>query len=397
MTTMVAAVALLSCALGVTVGLATSSPSVELYAPATVQTAAARPLALTPSNSAPRAPVYQTAFNPEEAQYSDEVTEESQYMYNEVPQTNGVNWVAASLFAASAAAAAAFFTMKKQVASGYEAIREDPEAVFTSAGKAFGLAATSAVLAGSANAASLTYAEKYSLSYTEMKGSGLSNTCPVLATSTGSKLDLRAGKYKFDNMCLEPSSFMVRVPSPDKTPTDFQKSKLMTRLTYTLDGIRGDIEVDGSGTWTMKELDGIDYAATTVKLGGGQLVPFLFTVKDFEVKGDGQQFIGQFNVPSYRGSTFLDPKGRGGATGYDYAIALPGGGAGDSEELQGENTKNMAPKIGTVAFKIAKVNAETGEVAGVFESIQPSDDDMGAKTAKDLKISGVWYAQITPA
>jgi len=31
-------------------------------------------------------------------------------------------------------------------------------------------------------------------------------------------------------------------------------------------------------------------------------------------KGDAGQFLGQFDVPSYRGATFLDPKGRGGAT-----------------------------------------------------------------------------------
>ncbi|MGV7354945.1 photosystem II manganese-stabilizing polypeptide [Mycobacterium kansasii] len=31
---------------------------------------------------------------------------------------------------------------------------------------------------------------------------------------------------------------------------------------------------------------------------------------------------------------------------------------------------------------------------GVFQSLQPSDTDLGAKTPKDVKIEGVWYAQL---
>jgi photosystem II oxygen-evolving enhancer protein 1 len=38
--------------------------------------------------------------------------------------------------------------------------------------------------------------------------------------------------------------------------------------------------------------------------------------------------------------------------------------------------------------------ARTGEVVGVFESIQPSYIDLGAKFLKDVKIQGVWYAQL---
>lgn len=41
------------------------------------------------------------------------------------------------------------------------------------------------------------------------------------------------------------------------------------------------------------------------------------------LQGNADGFGGEFLVPSYRGSTFLDPKGRGAATGYDNAVALP--------------------------------------------------------------------------
>ena len=36
-----------------------------------------------------------------------------------------------------------------------------------------------------------------------------------------------------------------------------------------------------------------------------------------------------------------------------------------------------------------QVDPSTGEIAGVFESIQPSDTDLGAKAPKDVKIAGV--------
>jgi hypothetical protein len=39
-------------------------------------------------------------------------------------------------------------------------------------------------------------------------------------------------------------------------------------------------------------------------------------------------------VPSYCGSSLLDPKGRGGSTGCDNAVALAAGGRGDEEEQE---------------------------------------------------------------
>jgi photosystem II oxygen-evolving enhancer protein 1 len=48
-------------------------------------------------------------------------------------------------------------------------------------------------------------------------------------------------------------------------------------------------------------------------------------------------------------------------------------------------------------FSVAKVDPTTGEIAGVFESIQPGDTDLGAKTPKDIKITGLWYGQLTQA
>ena len=61
-----------------------------------------------------------------------------------------------------------------------------------------------------------------------------------------------------------------------------------------------------------------------------------------------------------------------------------------AEELAKENNKSVAALKGQAVFSIAKVDAVTGEIAGVFESVQPSDTDLGAKAPKDIKITGLW-------
>merc|ERR1712100_578047 len=166
--------------------------------------------------------------------------------------------------------------------------------------------------------------------------------------------------------------------------TTFLDTKLMTRLTYTLDDMSGRMKVGGDGKVSFVEEDGIDYAPTTVQLPGGERVAFLLTVKQLNATGSLENFGGEFNVPSYCGTSFLDPKGRGGSTGYDTAVGLPA--RGDDEELSKENNKNTGSLKGSVVFSTAKVNASTGEIAGLFQSIQPSDTDLGAKVPKDIKI-----------
>jgi photosystem II oxygen-evolving enhancer protein 1 len=45
-------------------------------------------------------------------------------------------------------------------------------------------------------------------------------------------------------------------------------------------------------------------------------------------------------------------------------------------------------------FSITKIDAETGEFAGVFTAIQPSDTDMGSKEPMDVKITGDLYGRL---
>jgi photosystem II oxygen-evolving enhancer protein 1 len=59
--------------------------------------------------------------------------------------------------------------------------------------------------------------------------------------------------------------------------------------------------------------------------------------------------------------------------------------------------KNTAALKGSIVLSTAKVDSATGEIAGVFQSIQPSDTDLGAKPPKDIKITGLWYARLSKA
>merc|ERR1719265_789044 len=215
----------------------------------------------------------------------------------------------------------------------------------------FAAALTASVFACSS--AALTFDELQGLTYLQVKGSGLANTCPVIEGGSTNLRDLPSGEYTFDKFCLEPTSFKVKTESQFKGgESEFLDTKLMTRLTYTLDDMSGKMKVGSDGKVSSVEEDGIDYAPTTVQLPGGERVPFLLTVKQLNASGSLDNFGGEFIVPSYRGSSFLDPKGRGGSTGYDTAMALPA--RGDDESLLKENLKNTAALKGSIVLSTAK-------------------------------------------
>merc|ERR1719410_1473033 len=171
----------------------------------------------------------------------------------------------------------------------------------------------------------LTRSEIDQLSYLQVKGTGLANRCPeVIGEDT---ISPKSGS-KLVDICIEPKAWAVEeeIGKAGKTEKKFVNSKVMTRQTYTLAGVEGNLDSSG-GNIQFTETEGIDYAPTTVQLPGGERVPFLFTVKDLVATGTGDTFKpgfqmgGQFNTPSYRTGLFLDPKGRGGTTGYDMAVA----------------------------------------------------------------------------
>ena len=62
--------------------------------------------------------------------------------------------------------------------------------------------------------------------------------------------------------------------------------------------ISGSFKVDASGNVEFVEEDGIDYAAVTVQLPGGERVPFLFTVKELVVRPTRHLNTPQFQTES---------------------------------------------------------------------------------------------------
>jgi photosystem II oxygen-evolving enhancer protein 1 len=251
-----------------------------------------------------------------------------------------------------------------------------------------------------APAQALTKAEINSLTYLQVKGTGLANRCAeVIGEDT---ITPKTGQ-KIVDMCIEPKAWAVEeeIGKGGKTEKKFVNSKVMTRQTYTLEAIEGNIKIDG-GNIVFTEKDGIDYAATTVQMPGGERVPFLFTVKDLVAKGNGGSFKpgfqmgGDFTTPSYRTGLFLDPKGRGGTTGYDMAVALPGLQSGEEgdDELFAENNKTFDVTNGRIEMEVNKVSAEDSEIGGVFVATQLGDTDMGSKVPKKILTKGIFYAKI---
>ncbi|MGF1515174.1 MAG: photosystem II manganese-stabilizing polypeptide [Elainellaceae cyanobacterium] len=240
------------------------------------------------------------------------------------------------------------------------------------------------------------------LTYDDIRNTGLANSCPKLSETSRGSIALDSGKsYSIQELCLEPTAFYIKEePISRRQEAEFIAGRSLTRYTSTLDQVNGDLILDDDGKLTFLEKDGFDFQAITVLLPGGEQIPFLFTIKGLmaqaRVGSEGintsTDFEGEYKVPSYRTSNFLDPKGRGLATGYDNAIALPA--KGDSEELLKENVKRFDLGNGKISLQVSKVNSSTGEIAGVFESDQPSDTDMGADEPSEVKIQGVFYGRV---
>jgi photosystem II oxygen-evolving enhancer protein 1 len=252
---------------------------------------------------------------------------------------------------------------------------------------------------GSANA---TSTEK--LTYDQIRNTGLANNCPQLAETTRGSIPLDSGQsYVLTDVCLQPTTFFVKEePANKRQVAEFIPGKLLTRYTSSLDQVRGDLSVGQDGSLTFVEKDGLDFQAITVQLPGGERVPFLFTIKNLVAKtqsgldsiNTSTDFEGEFQVPSYRGAVFLDPKGRGVAAGYDNAVALPS--QADREDLTRTNVKRVETIPGSISLQVAKVDSRTGEIAGTFESEQPSDTDLGAAEPKEVLIRGIFYGRIEP-
>jgi photosystem II oxygen-evolving enhancer protein 1 len=243
------------------------------------------------------------------------------------------------------------------------------------------------------------------LTYDQIRGTGLANKCPQLAeTSRGSIPIDSSQSYTIKELCLEPTSFFIKEePANKRQQAEFVAGKLLTRYTSTIDQVQGNLKINPDNSLTFVETDGLDFQAITVQLPGGERVPFLFTIKNLVAQtqpslssiNTSTDFEGTFKVPSYRGAAFLDPKGRGVVSGYDNAVALPA--QADDEELTRTNVKRAEILNGKISLQVAKIDSSSGEIAGTFESEQPSDTDLGAGEPKEVKIRGLFFARVEPS
>ncbi|MGB0560251.1 MAG: photosystem II manganese-stabilizing polypeptide [Spirulinaceae cyanobacterium] len=243
------------------------------------------------------------------------------------------------------------------------------------------------------------------LTYDDIVNTGLANSCPTVSDEARGSIAIEVGQpYEVSGLCLEPQEYFVKEESTNKRrEAEFVEAKALTRFTSSLDQVSGTLVANAEGVLSFKEEAGIDFQPITVLLPGGEEVPFMFTIKQWDATTDKgfdsintrTDFEGQFYVPSYRGAVFLDPKGRGIASGYDNAVALPAG--ADESELTRANVKRYETGRGEMSLQVTQVDAETGEFGGTFVSIQPSDTDMGAADPEDVKIKGVFYARIAPS
>ena len=246
--------------------------------------------------------------------------------------------------------------------------------------------------------------DKRDLTYDDILNTGIANSCLDIPESSRGSIDIEPGtKYVVKDLCLEPREYFVKEePVNKRQKAEFIEGKLLTRYTSSLEQIRGEILPEEDGSLTFTETDGIDFQAVTVLLPGGEEVPFLFTIKNLiATTKPGQtsinpstDFLGEFRVPSYRGQVFLDPKGRSIASGYDNAVALPA--RADDTDFRRANVKEFVARNGLMKLNVTKVDPDTGEIAGVFVSEQPSATDLGAEEPEEVKVRGKFYARVEP-
>ena len=242
--------------------------------------------------------------------------------------------------------------------------------------------------------------DRASLTYDDIHNTGLANSCPTLPDSARGTISLDpSARYQLREICLHPSEVFVKgEPANKRQEAQFVPAKILTRYTSSLDQVYGDLKLNDDQL-TFTELGGIDFQPVTVLLPGGEEVPFTFSSKELVASADGTalttstDFEGPYRAPSYRTSNFLDPKGRGLTTGYSSAMGLVPAG----DEFTGETVKRYVDGSGTMNLSITKVDPTTGEFAGVFTAIQPSDSDMGTKAVVDVKIVGQLFGRLEQA
>ncbi|NJM00409.1 MAG: photosystem II manganese-stabilizing protein [Synechococcaceae cyanobacterium SM2_3_2] len=235
------------------------------------------------------------------------------------------------------------------------------------------------------------------LTYDQIRNTGKAGLCPTVADSARGRIDIPLGQtVRMTDLCFQPVQLEVE---EEKRNGDKEFVKAIGIMLYaaTIGPVKADLTAVDNTTLRLKVVDGMASQPTTAQMPRRELVPLLFSLKELDAIATGSDhaissstdFEGDFLVPGYRSSSFLDPKGRGSATGYEEAVGLQA--ARDEFEA---TTKTDELSEGHLSLRIARVDPVTGEIAGSFISNQPSSSEQGTLEVHEVRIQGLFYGRV---
>ncbi|GAB4218478.1 MAG: photosystem II manganese-stabilizing polypeptide [Synechococcales cyanobacterium] len=240
--------------------------------------------------------------------------------------------------------------------------------------------------------------QKNLLTYDQVYKTGQAALCPQVADSARGKIDVAPGQVlKLTDICFQPVRIEVEEEKRNGEK-EFLDTKMFIPSGATLGPIKAEVKaVAGTDALEMRVVDGITQQPTTVQLPRRERIALLFSVRNLKAIAKGSStsinpstdFEGEYDVPGYHMSTFLDPKGRGSGTGYEIAVGLQA-----AQDAFDANKKIDEIAQGSLSLRIARVDSRTGELAGSFVSLQPSSTEQGALEPKLVRVQGIFYGRL---
>lgn len=242
-------------------------------------------------------------------------------------------------------------------------------------------------------------AERKTLTYDQIRNTGLAAVCPTVPDEARGRIEVPVGgMVKLKQICFQPVSLEVEEEKRNGEK-EFFPAKPILLSAATLGPLKANVIAEDEATLEFDVVDGITSQPTTGQMPRRELVPLLFSVKQMKAIAKGENaitpstdFEGDFLVPGYRNSSFLDPRGRGTATGYESAVGLQ---AVQDEFKASQKTDELTK--GQMSLRIARVDGLTGEMAGSFVSLQLSSDEQGTMERRPVRIQGLFYGQVDRA
>lgn len=240
--------------------------------------------------------------------------------------------------------------------------------------------------------------QKSPLTYDQIRNTGRAGICPTVSDSARGRIPVPQGAVvNLTDVCFQPVQIEVEEEKRNGEK-EFLEAKPIMLYAATIGPVKAKVKAINASTLELDVTDGMTTQPTTAQMPRRELVPLLFSVKNLKAVAQGTEaaispstdFEGDFLVPGYRSSTFLDPRGRGSATGYESAVGLQA----VQDEFEEGSIKVDELFQGTLSLRIARVDDLTGEMSGSFVSLQPSSTEQGTMESKLVRIQGLFYARL---